>query len=208
MSNLSDSNFKVLEKYVLNSFQEDILDELMVGTDIYYTKKCLHILNQRPYNLKGEDKKLIQKFIDNYHTQGSQQIELRKMLIDYDNSKDDQEKEIILKKLRENFLHFDFVEDPPSKFPILNDHNDSNSTYKKIPNEFDIQSFFDIEKEMKDLFKSPNNYKKFNKSLLININFNHCPKQYLMELFEFLSDSILLCNSDSFYQSIINYFEE
>ena len=65
---MTDPNFKIIEKYVLGSFQETFLQELVPGTEIYNFKKCMHILNSRPEKMTKEDHLIINKFLNSYST--------------------------------------------------------------------------------------------------------------------------------------------
>ena len=198
---MEEQALKILEKYVLNSFNEKILNEFTPGSDLFLFYKCLHILNVRPKSIEKEDMETLRKYSEGYCT-NNKIIALKKLLIEYDNAIDKGLKERILNQLNEKYIGADLKAE---KFLRINENKKLTKKeiekLEEIPNTLDISSNFDLKKQYELLYSKKYEYNNFSQTILINIDFSKFNENEFYEILKYLGKSILCCNSKSFYQT-------
>ena len=174
MDYLPDNVRKAFEQYV-NGDRKEAFESLIPGSEYHLYLSIIDAFKIHKGKLTKKTMDMITRFKKNWPGFEADQIELQSYLLQFDSSKNDQEKKDILKKIDQNFVHGFYEYSKPAEIKGVKEKRardrSRSPSVKTVFNMFIQENYFNLESTLKKASKSDYELASIQRSLLNKIDF-------------------------------------
>lgn len=174
MDNLPDNVRKSFEQYIRGN-KKEALEQLIPGSEYHSYLSIIDSFKNCKGKIDAKTKDMIAKFKKNWPGFESQRVELQSYLLQYDFAKNDSEKEELIQKIDNEFIHGYYQFSKPAEIKgikeIKRERSRSPSRNLNVNNTFDQDKYFNEETTLKSVYKYDYELSSLQRSLLNKVDF-------------------------------------